>query len=58
MLNLERVARADTNRLPDAMTVLRSPLQRLQDQQIERSVQEFDTGYSFDTFCHFRRPAQ
>jgi hypothetical protein len=41
-INLENLARVGPNRLADAVSVLRSPLQRLQNQQVECPLKQLN----------------
>ena len=41
-LDLEQLTRAAANRLADAIAVLRPPLERLENQQVERPLQQLD----------------
>jgi hypothetical protein len=42
-LNVEHIAGVDANRLADSIAMLRAPLQRLKDQEIECPLQELDS---------------
>jgi hypothetical protein len=39
---MQRILRPGADRLSDAMAVLRPPLEHLEDEQVERALDEFD----------------
>jgi hypothetical protein len=43
MFDLQHLLRPDADRLSDAVAVLGAPLEHLEDEQVQRALEEFDT---------------
>src|SRR5262245_65448971 len=51
-VDVQRLAGVNANGVRQAVRVLRAPLQRLQDQEVERALEQLDAGLGRARFCH------